>query len=145
MSMKDQITPLIIPFNEAANIRRTLDKLLWARRIVVIDSGSNDGTIEMVRRYPQVEVIEHPFIDVASQCNYGLKQVTSPWVLSLDADWELSDKLVRELTSLTPRASISGYRARFIYRVYGRALRGSLYPPRTMLLRKDQALYALPG
>jgi hypothetical protein len=91
----------------------------------------------MLRSYPQVEVIEHPFIDVASQCNYGLQQVTSPWVLSLDADWEPSDELVRELMSLTPRDSISGYRARFIYRVYGRALRGSLYPPRIVLLRKD--------
>jgi glycosyltransferase involved in cell wall biosynthesis len=143
--LQDQITPLIITYNEAPNICRTLGKLLWAQRIVVIDSGSTDGTIEMLRRYPQVEVIEHPFIDVASQCNYGLTQVTSPWVLSLDADWDLSDELVRELTSLAPPESTVGYRARFVYRVDGRALRGSLYPPRVVLLRKDKVSYRLAG
>ena len=98
--MRDQITPLIITYNEAPNICRTLDKLLWAKRIVVIDSGSTDGTVEMLRGYPQVAVIEHPFADFASQCNFGLTQVASPWVLSLDADYELSDELVRELASL---------------------------------------------
>jgi glycosyltransferase involved in cell wall biosynthesis len=143
--VRDQITPLIITYNEAPNIRRTLDKLLWAQRIVVIDSSSTDETVEMLRRYPQVEVIEHPFIDVAGQCNYGLTQVTSPWVLSLDADWEFSDELVRELTSLAPPNSTAGYRARFVYRIYGRPLRGSLYPPPIVLLRKDKASYRLEG
>src|SRR5439155_18001099 len=64
-----QTTPLIIAYNEAPNIRRTLDKLAWARRIVVIDSGSTDGTVEMLQCYQQVEVIRHPFADFASQCN----------------------------------------------------------------------------
>ncbi len=47
-------TPLIITYNEAPNIRRTLDKLMWARRIVVIDSGSTDDTLDVIRAYPQV-------------------------------------------------------------------------------------------
>src|SRR5438876_8934261 len=143
--MLDQITPMLITYNEAANIRRSLDKLVWARRILIIDSGSEDKTIEMARAYPQVDVIHHSFKDFASQCNFGLTQVASPWVLSLDADWELSDELVRELTSLAPADSTVGYRARFVYRIYGRALRGSLYPPRIVLLRKDKASYRLEG
>jgi glycosyltransferase involved in cell wall biosynthesis len=144
--VRDQITPLIITYNEAPNICRTLGKLLWAQRIVVIDSGSTDGTVEMLGRYPQVEMMYHPFVDFASQCNYGLTQIVSPWVLSLDADYELSDQLVSELTSLTPPdCSVVGYRARFVYRIYGRPLRGSLYPPRTVLYRKDHALYRKKG
>jgi glycosyltransferase involved in cell wall biosynthesis len=143
--LRDQITPLIISYNEAPNISRTVGKLLWAERIVVIDSGSTDGTVEILQSYPQVEVIYHRFVDFASQCNYGLAQVTSPWVLSLDADYELSDELVRELALLAPAASAAGYRARFVYRVYGRPLRGSLYPPRTILYRKDKARYRQEG
>jgi len=143
--VRDQITPLIISYNEAPNICRTLDKLSWAQRIVVIDSGSTDGTIEMLQGYPQVEVIQHPFIDAASQCNFGLMQVTSPWVLSLDADSELSDVLVAELRSLVVPDPVVGYKARFVYRIYGRPLRGSLYPPRTVLYRKDKASYRQEG
>jgi glycosyltransferase involved in cell wall biosynthesis len=143
--VRDQITPLIITYNEAPNLCRTLGKLSWAQRIVVIDSGSTDGTVEILRRYPQVEVIRHPFIDAASQCNFGLTQVTSPWVLSLDADYELSNELMRELTSLAPAENIVGYRVRFVYRIYGRPLRGSLYPPRTVLYRKDKASYRQEG
>jgi glycosyltransferase involved in cell wall biosynthesis len=141
----DQITPLIITYDEAPNICRTVDKLLWASRIVVIDSGSTDGTVEILRGYPQVEVIQHPFINAASQCNFGLRQVGSPWVLSLDADYQLSDELINELASLTPPDSVAGYRARFVYRIYGRPLSGSLYPPRTVLYRKDKASYRQEG
>jgi glycosyltransferase involved in cell wall biosynthesis len=140
-----EITPLIITYDEASNIRRTLDKLAWARRIVVIDSGSTDGTVEIMRCYPQVQVIQHPFADFASQCNYGLTQIDTPWALSLDADYELSDGLVRELESLQPADNIAGYRARFVYRVHGRPLRGSLYPPRTVLYRKSRAVYRKEG
>jgi glycosyltransferase involved in cell wall biosynthesis len=143
--VRDQITPLIITYDEASNIGRTLSKLSWAQRIVVIDSGSTDGTVEMLRGYPQVEVIQRPFIDAARQCNFGLTQVTSPWVLSLDADYELSDELIRELASLTPPDSVDGYRVRFVYRIYGRPLSGSLYPPRTVLYRKDKASYRQEG
>jgi glycosyltransferase involved in cell wall biosynthesis len=143
--MRDEITPLIITYDEAPNIGRTLSKLSWAQRIVVIDSGSTDGTVEILQRYPQVDVLYHPFTDFASQCNYGLTQVLSPWVLSLDADYELSDKLVRELASLAPPDGAIGYRVRFVYRIYGRQLRASLYPPRIVLHRKDGAIYHQEG
>ena len=100
--MIEDITPLVITYNEAANIARTLDRLTWAQRIVVIDSGSTDETLEIVRSYPQAEVIHRPFDDFASQCNFGIAQVSTPWVLSLDADYELSDELVTELHGLRP-------------------------------------------
>src|SRR5262249_10570650 len=95
----NEITPLIITFDEAANIARTLARLKWARRIVVIDSGSTDHTIEIVRSYPQADLFHRPFDDFASQCNFGLGHVTTPWVLSLDADYELSQELVDELSN----------------------------------------------
>ncbi len=143
--MHEEITPLIITLDEAPNIRRTLDKLVWARRIVVVDSGSTDGTLDLLRAYPQVDVIQHPFADFATQCNFGLTQVATAWVLSLDADYELSDALVDELGLLEPPGATAGYRARFVYRMHGRALRGTLYPPRTVLYRKDKAVYRNEG
>jgi glycosyltransferase involved in cell wall biosynthesis len=141
----EQVTPLIVTWNEAANIGRTLDKLLWARRVVVIDSGSTDETLDILGRYLQVEVIQRPFADFASQWNFGLSHIDSNWVLSLDADYELSDELVRELELLAPTDHVSGFEARFVYRVHGRALRGTLYPSRTVLYRRERARYRNAG
>lgn len=143
--MFEQITPLVLTYNEAPNIARTLAKLSWARRIVVIDSGSTDATLQLLRNFPQVEVFDHPFTDFAAQCNFGLAQVQTPWVLSLDADYELSDSLAEEIVGLEDKASIAGYRAQFVYRICGRALRGTLYPPRVVLYRKELALYRNEG
>jgi glycosyltransferase involved in cell wall biosynthesis len=143
--MLDDLTPLVITYNEAANIARVLDRLVWARRIVVIDGGSTDETVEIVHSYPQAVVIHRPFDDFASQCNFGIEQVATAWVLSLDADYELSEALVTELRNLRPDASIAGYRARFIYRIFGQPLRGTLYPPRVVLYRKDTAFYRNEG
>jgi glycosyltransferase involved in cell wall biosynthesis len=141
----DQVTPLVITFNEASNIERTLAKLRWARRILVIDSGSTDATLEIVNRIPQAEALHRPFDSFAMQCNFGLSQVETEWALSLDADYELSDDLVSELARLAPDPAVAGYRARFIYRIHGRPLRGSLYPPRTVLYRVNAAKYADEG
>lgn len=143
--MLEDVTPLIITYNEAPNIRRTLDKLMWARKIVVIDSGSTDGTLDVIHAYPQVNVVHNDFSDFASQCNFGLTRVTSRWVLSLDADYELSEDLVRELAALVPSDVTAGYQARFVYRIFGRPLRGSLYPPRTVLYRSGAAFYENRG
>jgi glycosyltransferase involved in cell wall biosynthesis len=143
--MIEEITPVIITYNEAPNIARTLDRLVWARRVVVIDSGSSDETLEIVRSYPQAEAIHRPFDDCANQWNFGNNQVDRGWVLSLDADYELSDALVAELRGLRPTAATSGYRAHFVYRIFGRPLRGSLYPPRIVLYRKDRACYRNEG
>lgn len=143
--MLDQITPLILTYDEAPNIGRTLAKVGWAKRIVVIDSGSTDGTLDLLNRHSQVEVFHHPFEDFAIQWNFGLDQVASPWVLSLDADYELSEALIGELRALMPAERTIGYDARFVYRINGRALRGSLYPTRTVLFRRDKARYQMDG
>ena len=66
------------------------------------DALAATGAGKILRRYPQVEIIEHPFVDFAGQCNFGLTQIATPWVLSLDADYELSEALVEELRALVP-------------------------------------------
>jgi glycosyltransferase involved in cell wall biosynthesis len=141
----EAITPLIITFDEASNIARTLDKLAWARRIVVVDSGSTDGTLDVLARYPQVAVFKRAFDSFANQCNFGLAQVESEWVLSLDADYEMSDRLVAELSNLRETEGVAGYRASFVYRIHGRPLRGTLYPPRIVLYRVKNARYVNEG
>lgn len=143
--MIDGVTPILITLNEAPNITRTLEKLGWARRIVVVDSGSSDGTLEILRRYPEVALFTRAFDNFADQCNFGLAQVQTEWALSLDADYELSDRLVQELSSLSDEAGVAGYRASFVYRIHRRSLRGTLYPARVVLYRVKNARYVNEG
>ena len=91
--MLNEITPLILTYNEASNIDRTLQHLTWAEKIVVIDSFSTDETLEILHSYVQVQVFGRKFDTHAKQWNYGLQQVKSPWVLSLDADYIITDEL----------------------------------------------------
>ncbi|MBI3878480.1 MAG: glycosyltransferase family 2 protein [Verrucomicrobia bacterium] len=137
----DDLTPLVLTFNEAPNIRRVLERLAWAREIVVVDSFSTDGTLELVRSFPRARVVQRKFDTFAQQCNFGLEQIQTPWVLSLDADYVLSEGFSDEVAGLAPAESVCGYRAAFRYCISGRPLRASLYPPRTVLYRKSSACY----
>ena len=141
----DAITPLILTYNEIANIGRVLDRLSWASRILVIDSGSTDGTLDLLRATPSVDVITRAFDSFASQCNFGLAQITTEWVLSLDADYVCSVELERELSNLPESTSVNGFSVSFRYAISGKVLRGTLYPPRVVLFRRSGAQYVNDG
>jgi glycosyltransferase involved in cell wall biosynthesis len=137
-SMLAKVTPLILTFNEAPNIGRVLQKLTWAPRIVVIDSFSSDETLEILRSYPQVEIFQRSFDSHANQ-------VQTEWVLSLDADYVLTDELISEIDALSFDTLVNGFSIRFKYCVFGEPLRGAILPPRQALFRREQATYIDDG
>lgn len=139
------ITPLILTFNEEANIGRVLERLAWADRIVVLDSFSTDATLDIVRGFPNVDVHQRAFDNFAGQCNYGLTLIETEWVLSLDADYVLTPKLIDEIASLPSTVPQHGFEVGFQYCIDGQPLRGTLYPPRAVLYRRDSALYRQDG
>jgi glycosyltransferase involved in cell wall biosynthesis len=141
--MLDQITPVILTYNEEANIERTLSHLGWAKRIVVVDSFSTDTTLEILSRYPQVDVFQRVFDTHATQWNYGLQQAKTDWVLSLDADYCLSEALINEIRALKPTAE--AYSITFKYCVNGKPLRGAILPPRTALFHRRYSTYIDDG
>jgi glycosyltransferase involved in cell wall biosynthesis len=147
-SARDMIsaTALIPTFNEKENIRRTFSALGWAEHVVVIDSFSTDNTVELARTaHPSVEIVVRQFDSFAEQCNFGLNHVKTPWVLSIDADYVLTSELIDELMALEPPDQVAGYAAEFRYCVFGRPLRSTLYPARTVLYRRDRAHYDNEG
>jgi glycosyltransferase involved in cell wall biosynthesis len=139
------ITPLVLTFDEAPNIGRCLERLTWASRVVVLDSGSRDDTPAIVRRFPNADLHTRAFDDHTSQWNFGLSLVTTPLVLALDADYRLSDAMVSELRDLRPDDGVDAWFASFRYCLGGRPLRGSLYPPRAVLFRRERCRYEADG
>lgn len=141
----EEITPLILTYNEAPNIDRTLEKLTWAKQIVVIDSYSTDETVQILQFYPQVEVFQKQFDSFANQCNYGLSKIATEWVLSLDADYIISEELIAELQTLPENDEVNGYIVPLKYCVFGKPLRGTLLPPRKVFYRREKAHYQNDG
>jgi glycosyltransferase involved in cell wall biosynthesis len=141
------ITPILLTFNESANIGRTLSQLARFKEVVVVDSGSTDGTLTLVQRFPNVRCVHRVFDTHASQWNHALKNtgVSTPWILALDADFLLPHALLSEIAGLQPAQDVDGYQVRFRYCVFGRALRGTLYPPVTVLYRRQSASYRQDG
>jgi glycosyltransferase involved in cell wall biosynthesis len=141
----DRITPLILTYNEAPNLERTLASLTWASQIIVIDSISTDATLDILNHYPNVTVYKRPFDTHATQWNYGIAQVKTPWCLSLDADYIITPQLLSELQQLHPPNPVDGYYIPFKYCVFGHPLRGTILPPRQALFRTDRSHYIDDG
>jgi glycosyltransferase involved in cell wall biosynthesis len=137
-SMLDRITPVILTYNESPNIGRILEKLRWARDIVVVDSISTDTTLEIIAKYLNVRFFSRAMTSLADQWNFAVQEtgIATEWVLTLGADYVVTEALVAEMASLTPPADIVGYRINFTYCVHGIPLHGSLYPPDYKLLRR---------
>lgn len=145
--MLDDITPVLLTYNEEQNIGRSLERLRWAKDIVVVDSLSTDRTVDILREFEYVRLFNRRFDSHANQWNYALTEtgVKTPWVLVLDADYLLTDAFLGELKDLRPSDQISGYRARFQYCVLGRALRGALYPSVVILFKTQRGSYIQDG
>jgi glycosyltransferase involved in cell wall biosynthesis len=100
----------IITFNEAAHLDAAITSVAWADEIVVVDSGSTDGTIDIARRLAtRVEVRDWP--GYAAQKNYAASLARHDWILSIDADERVGATLGAALAAWQAREPAArGYR-----------------------------------
>ncbi|HEX8090657.1 MAG TPA: glycosyltransferase family 2 protein [Blastocatellia bacterium] len=98
-----KISATVITFNEEENIAAALESLSWADEIIVVDSQSGDGTVEIALRYTD-RVFVRQWPGYSAQKNFAADQARNDWVFSLDADERVSDELARELVRLSPDA-----------------------------------------
>lgn len=139
----DDITPVVLTYNEERNLSATLNALRWAKQIVIVDSSSSDQTLGIAAEFPAVTVHQYEFDNHPNKWNHGIGLVESEWVLTLDADYVCSSGLPAELTKLVDDGDV--YYCNFRYCVLGRPLRSSLYPPRAVLFRPRQCQYLADG
>jgi glycosyltransferase involved in cell wall biosynthesis len=142
--MPKTLSVALISRNEAANLPRTLASVRWAQEIVVVDSGSTDATLDIARE-AGARVFEEPWKGFAAQKNSAIAHSTGDWILSLDADEEVSAELAREIQALLAgEPAFSAYRMPRLNHFLGRPLRhGGYWPdPKLRLFRRGAAQFA---
>ncbi len=105
------VSACVICKNEAARIARCLDSVAWCGDIVVVDSGSTDGTTAIVEGHPsKPRLIFHAWSGYNRQREFAVGQCASDWVLALDADEECSPELAAEIQQLAGVENVGMFR-----------------------------------
>ncbi|HWZ86405.1 MAG TPA: glycosyltransferase family 2 protein [Thermoanaerobaculia bacterium] len=97
------LTAIVTTLNEEVNVRECLESLGFADEILVVDSFSTDRTVEIARGVAGVKVVQREYFGSAAQKNWAMDQVTLPWLLIVDADERIPERLAREIQSLLER------------------------------------------
>jgi glycosyltransferase involved in cell wall biosynthesis len=93
------VSVAIITKNEEDNIGDCLESVKWADEIIVVDSGSDDGTADICEGYG-VRFYTEPWKGFSAQKNSAIEKATKDWILSLDADERVTPELREEITAL---------------------------------------------
>jgi len=132
----------IITLNEEANLGRTLASVAWADEVVIVDSGSTDKTLDIARQF-NAKVFVEPWRGFGAQKNFALRQCSGDWLLSLDADEEVSPELateIREVIAGGGNASAHSMPRRNLFQ--NKWLRhGGMYPDRKLRLIRNGAAW----
>jgi glycosyltransferase involved in cell wall biosynthesis len=131
--MKKKISICIITYNEEHNMRDCLDSVSWGDEIIVVDSGSTDGTIAVCREYTD-RVYVHDWPGHVAQKNRAIDYAVNDWVFCIDADERVSDRLRGEIErEAAAESPYAGYTVPRLTRYLGRWIRhSSWYPDRKL-------------
>lgn len=137
--MAADLTVIILTFNEKRHVGRCLHSLNGlAKRVVVVDCFSTDGTVELAKEWG-ADVVQHAWVNHAVQVNWALdnEPIDTRWAMRLDADEVVTPELAAALTSGLSRYpdSVMGLTVNRQIHFLGRWIRhGSIYPIRTLRL-----------
>lgn len=108
-----KVSAVVLTLNEATNLKRCVDSLRWCDEIVVVDSGSHDGTPELAATLgARVLVHRQPgAFNIADQRNWALSdaELSGEWVLFLDADEVVPEALAAEIRAVAARPIADAY------------------------------------
>lgn len=122
------LSVIIITRNEAANIRACLESVAWADEIIVVDSGSDDDTVDICREFtPHVYV--HDWPGFGAQKNRALGYATADWVLALDADERVTPELQADIETAIHEGRADGFEIPRLSSFCGRFMRHSGWYP----------------
>jgi len=116
------LSVIIITKNEAHNIEDCLKSVAWADEIVVVDSGSTDGTVDICKRYTD-KILVTDWPGYGAQKQRALELATGEWILSLDADERITPELAKEILSTMPITTLDAFEIIFSSEYCGKTIR----------------------
>lgn len=146
MRLNSRITPVILTKNEEHNIGKCLDKLFWAKRVLVFDSYSTDKTKKIIQKYNNAVIINcKKNFDYVDKLNFICQETKKKFILLLDADYELSKGLIKKLSKFSPNKKIKGYKFIIFNKINGTLLKENLYPNKILLFWSKPNLFSKFG
>jgi len=118
-----KISAVLVTFNEEKNIKRCLDSLKFCSEIIVVDSGSTDKTLQIAKKYG-ARIFYKEFSDFSSIKNFGIRKAKNNWILSIDADEEISKELEKKIKKAIEN-ECNGYYIRRINYFLGKPIKYS--------------------
>lgn len=133
---RQRLSAVVIAKDEEDGVRACLESLAWADEVIVVDAESTDKTVPIAREFTD-RVFIRPWPGFAAQKNFGVEQARGDWILSVDADEEVSPDLREEIEAVlaAPGPACAGYHIPRRNLFWGRFIRhGGLYPDRQLRL-----------
>lgn len=141
---KINCTAVVLTLNEEKHLADCLESLHWCEHVLVLDSFSTDRTVEIAREHG-VQVVQHPFVNFATQRNTAIDLVDGDWIFFVDADERVSPELAEEVLSAIQDPAYDGWYIPRRNNFFGRWLEyGGFYPDYHLrLARKNKHRYDL--
>ena len=128
MSERAALSAVLITLNAAAQLEACLESLSFCDEILIVDSGSTDGSVELAQRHG-ARVIPSAWRGYGAQKQFAVEQASHDWVLCIDADERVSERLREAIASALAAPGFLAYRFPRRNRFLGRYLRhGEGYP-----------------
>jgi glycosyltransferase involved in cell wall biosynthesis len=108
--MKQKLTVIIPCKNERKNIRPCIESAQRvADEVLVADSGSSDGTLDIVRDVGGCRIVQREYLNSGNFKNWAIPQASHPWVMILDSDERITKRLAQEISDLLNHPRHDGY------------------------------------
>jgi hypothetical protein len=146
MQLSKEIIPVILTKNEEKNIKKCLKSLTWARTVLIFDSQSNDRTTNIAKQFPNTKIIKCRYkLSYVDKLNYICQSLQNKLILVLDADYELSYNLVKEISKLQSSPIFFGYKIKIYNKINDTILKENLYPSKILLFKAKKNLFKKYG
>jgi glycosyltransferase involved in cell wall biosynthesis len=137
------LSVIVTTYNEEGNVAECLQSVLWADEILLVDSFSSDRTVEIARTFP-ITILQRQYFGSAAQKNWAIDKVKHDWVLIIDADERVPEKLAREILQvLAAEPAANGYYIRRLNVFIDKVIRHSGWSTDKVvrLFRRDKGRY----